>query len=83
MASCVVTGTSAAAIRSEAERLAQRYWDAREQFRFSVGAGPAAWCFEESLRLPVQPVFVSDSGDNPTAGGAGDVPACLADCLGG
>jgi microcystin degradation protein MlrC len=33
MASCVVTGTSAAAIRSEAERLPQRYWDAREQFR--------------------------------------------------
>lgn len=81
MASCVVTGTDAAAIRGEAERLAQHYWDAREQFRFEVPAGPAAWCLAEALRLPVQPVFVSDSGDNPTAGGAGDVPACLADCL--
>jgi microcystin degradation protein MlrC len=81
MASCVVTGTREDVIREEAERVAGRYWEAREQFRFSVPSGPAAWCFEEALRRPERPVFVSDSGDNPTAGGAGDVTACLAACL--
>jgi microcystin degradation protein MlrC len=81
MASCVVTGTDPDACRCLAERIAQRYWESREGFRFSVPAGSAAWCFEEALRRTERPVFVSDSGDNPTAGGAGDVTACLAACL--
>jgi len=80
-ASVVVTGTSADAVRAEAERIARRYWDAREDFRFSVPAGDADECLDRALAAEERPVFISDSGDNPTAGGAGDVTYCLERCL--
>lgn len=73
-ATTVVTGTDVAAIRREAETIAKRYWDAREAFRFGVPTGPADWTIEEALKLNQKAVLISDSGDNPTAGGAGDIP---------
>jgi microcystin degradation protein MlrC len=76
-ATVVVTGTDAAAIRGEAERIARRYWDARHDFDFVTTAGSAEWAIEQALTLPGGPVVISDSGDNPTAGGVGDVPFFL------
>ena len=73
-ATTVVTGTDIDAIRGEAEKIAKRYWDAREEFRFGVPTGPADWTIEEALKLNQKAVLISDSGDNPTAGGAGDIP---------
>jgi microcystin degradation protein MlrC len=73
-ATTVVTGTDVDAITGEARKIAQRYWDAREEFRFGVPTGPADWTIEEALKLNQKAVLISDSGDNPTAGGAGDVP---------
>jgi len=76
-ASVVVTGTDNDAVRDEAEAIARRYWDTRQHFDFGTPAGPADWCIEQALKLPNAPVVISDSGDNPTAGGAGDVPFLL------
>jgi microcystin degradation protein MlrC len=73
-ASVVVTGADPASVRSEAERIARRYWDARKDFAFVAPAGSADWCIEQALALPGDAVVISDSGDNPTAGGAGDIP---------
>lgn len=73
-ASVVVTGTDAANIQREAEKIANRYWSTRKQFDFVVPAGDADWCIEQALQLPDQSIVISDSGDNPTAGGAGDTP---------
>jgi microcystin degradation protein MlrC len=73
-ASTVVTGTDVDAIRREALRIARRYWDAREEFRFGVPSGSADWTIDEALKLDQEAVLISDSGDNPTAGGAGDIP---------
>ena len=73
-ATVVVSGTDAAAIGAEAEKIARRYWDARAAFDFPVPAGSADWCLEQALASGKQPVVISDSGDNPTAGGAGDIP---------
>jgi microcystin degradation protein MlrC len=73
-ATTVVTGTDVEAIRREAKKIAKRYWDAREEFRFGVPTGPADWTIEEALKLNQKAVLISDSGDNPTAGGAGDIP---------
>lgn len=78
MASAVVTGTDAVAVRSTAERIAARYWNARRDFGFIAPAGPADWCVDEALRSGETAVFLSDAGDNPTAGAAGDVPSTLA-----
>ncbi|HIC90006.1 MAG TPA: M81 family peptidase, partial [Anaerolineae bacterium] len=76
-ASVVVVGPDRAAIEREAKRLAQRYWDVREQFTFSVQAGSVDECIHWALDAPEPCVFISDSGDNPTAGGVGDVPLFL------
>lgn len=78
MATAVVTGDDADAIRSTAENIARRYWAAREEFRFIAPAGPAEWCLEEAVKQNHPAIFLSDAGDNPTAGAAGDVPHTLA-----
>lgn len=76
-AAVVVTGTDAATIAREAQGLAQAYWDARAGFDFSTASGDADWCIATGLRSAERPFFISDSGDNPTAGGAGDVAYML------
>ncbi len=73
-ATVVVSGTDAEAITGEAAKIARRYWDARNDFGFIATAGPADWCIDEAAKLGQKAVFISDSGDNPTAGGAGDMP---------
>lgn len=76
-AAVVVTGTDEGAIAREARGLAEAYWNARAQFAFSTSAGDADWAIETGLASGARPYFISDSGDNPTAGGAGDVAFML------
>lgn len=70
----VVTGTDADAVRRESEKIARRYWDARDDFGFIAPVDDIDGCIRAALGMEGGPVFISDSGDNPTAGGAGDVP---------
>jgi microcystin degradation protein MlrC len=81
MASAVVTGTDAEAVAATAEQIARRYWEARDEFRFVAETGTAEECIENALACAETPVFLSDAGDNPTAGAAGDVPHTLAALL--
>lgn len=81
MASVVVTGTDAAAISRTAEEIAARYWAARPEFRFISEACTVAEGVRRGLAAAEKPVFLSDAGDNPTAGAAGDVPAVLVELL--
>lgn len=80
-ATVVVTGTDVGAITREAERIARRYWDARNDFHFEVPTGEPDWAIDEALKLNQTAVFVSDAGDNITAGGAGDSPYMLSRLL--
>lgn len=80
-ATVVVTGTNVDAINSEAERIARRYWDARHAFDFEVPTGAPDWAIDEALKLDRMGVFISDAGDNITAGGAGDSPFMLSRLL--
>jgi microcystin degradation protein MlrC len=80
-AAVVVTGTDEYAIAREARALAEMYWNARKQFAFSTEAGDADWCIESGLSSRERPFFISDSGDNPTAGGSGDVAFMLEQLL--
>jgi microcystin degradation protein MlrC len=73
----IVTGRDEAVNRREAARLGQLYWQARHQFNFGVPAGTIDECIEMALAAEETCVFISDSGDNPTAGGVGDVPTFL------
>lgn len=78
MATAVVTGPDPEAVKATAETIARRYWEARREFQFGAPAGSAASCFDQALALGGKAIFLSDAGDNPTAGAAGDVPATLA-----
>jgi microcystin degradation protein MlrC len=76
-ASVVAYGPDRVAVQAEALRLAGGFWAAREQFTFGVPTGDVDWCIRQAAQAPDMPVLISDSGDNPTAGGAGDVPYAL------
>jgi microcystin degradation protein MlrC len=71
-AAAIMTGTDRAAMEKAAATLAQAYWDARESFVFGTETGSIAECVEWAKTSPSHPVVLADSGDNPTAGGAGD-----------
>ena len=77
----MVTGDDEAAVTSTAEELARSFWAVRSQFSF---VAPTA-SLEDSLDMAIasdqHPFIISDMGDNPTAGGAGDVTWTLREIL--
>ncbi|HEY0579048.1 MAG TPA: M81 family metallopeptidase [Pseudonocardia sp.] len=80
-AAVVVTGDDAEPVRAWAGRLAAAYWAARRDFGFVAPTGTLAECLGVALASPARPFFISDSGDNPTAGGAGDTSWSLGELL--
>jgi len=76
-AAAVVSGTDAQVIRQEADKLALAYWEARHQFGFGTPSGSIDECIATALAAPEPCVFISDSGDNVTAGAVGDIPLFL------
>jgi microcystin degradation protein MlrC len=69
----MVTGDDKAAVTSNAEQLAQRFWAHRKQFGFVAPTLPWKETLDSAIKSNKHPFFISDMGDNPTAGGAGDV----------
>lgn len=74
-AAIVVTGWDAEAVAAGAERLARLFWAARADFHFVAPTGTLDECLDVAVAASPasKPYFISDSGDNPTAGGSGDV----------
>ncbi len=56
----------------QAKRLAKLFWDAREKFKFEEEAAEPEDAIERAIRANEELIFISDSGDNVTAGAAGD-----------
>lgn len=52
--------------------LAGRFWDQREHFQFNTEAYEPEEALRTALDAEQAPVYISDSGDNPTAGAAAD-----------
>jgi microcystin degradation protein MlrC len=77
----VVTGDDTDLITARAEELARAYWDARDGFEFVAPTGTLAECVAAGLAATARPFLISDSGDNPTAGGAGDTSWTLGQLL--
>ena len=77
----MVTGDDKERVTKTAESLAQRFWDARAGFKFVSPTGNLKECLDKAIDSTVHPFFISDSGDNPTAGGAGDVTWTLQQIL--
>ena len=80
-AAVMVTGDDEEEVSESAEFLAQKFWDVRNSFEF---VAPTT-TFEKSLNMALnsskKPFIISDMGDNPTAGGAGDVTWTLRELL--
>ena len=55
-----------------AQRLARAFYDARHEFRFLLEAVEPEKAVRLAMDAPEPQVFISDSGDNTTAGAAGD-----------
>lgn len=77
----MVTGDDKEKVKKTAEKLAQKFWEVRNQFVFVAPSGTLQEALKKSLASKVHPFFISDSGDNPTAGGAGDVTWTLTQIL--
>ena len=63
-----------------ARELAGHFWAARDEFTFVAPTGTMDECLDEALTGKT-PFFISDSGDNPGAGGADDTTYALARML--
>ncbi len=77
----MVTGDDKEAVTRVSERLARLFWEARSGFAFVAPTGNLKDCLDKALASLKRPYFISDSGDNPTAGGAGDVSWTLTEIL--
>jgi len=77
----MVTGDDENAVETTASELARAFWDVRHEFDFIAPTATLDECLEKALASDKKPFIISDMGDNPTAGGAGDVTWTLARLL--
>lgn len=77
----VAYGDSKEGVGRAAMELATHFWNARDQFEFVAPTANLDVCIEAALKSKTKPFFISDMGDNPTAGGAGDVTWTLTELL--
>ncbi|TLX77474.1 M81 family metallopeptidase [Labilibacter sediminis] len=68
-------------VKKAAEELAQSFWDVRHQFEFVAPVASLDEALDKAVESKVKPFVISDTGDNPTAGGAGDVTWTLQEIL--
>ncbi|WP_157411562.1 M81 family metallopeptidase [Actinoplanes rectilineatus] len=80
-ATVIVTGDSSSVIAAAASELASRLWEARDDFGFVGPPGSLEDAVSRALASPTRPYLISDSGDNPGAGGSGDVTWTLSHLL--
>ena len=69
----VVYGDNKEAVKESSEYLAKSFWDVKNEFEFVGPVGTLEESVNLALKNKTKPFIISDMGDNPTAGGAGDV----------
>jgi len=74
----MTVGDNKKAVVNGAEELAKSFWDARYEFDFVAPTTTLDDALNQALKYQEnkndnKPFIISDMGDNPTAGGAGDV----------
>ncbi|WP_114853131.1 M81 family metallopeptidase [Brachybacterium sp. YJGR34] len=77
-AAIVAHGPEAAAVDAAALELATALWEVRHDFEFVAPTGEFEECLDRAIASDARPFWISDSGDNPGAGGADDTTYCLA-----
>ncbi|MGI6206805.1 MAG: M81 family metallopeptidase [Anaerolineae bacterium] len=77
VAAVVVTDGDDTLAQTEAERLAEAFWERRAEFATTVETYDVDEAIDVALKAEESTVFLSDSGDNPGAGGTTDIPYLL------
>jgi microcystin degradation protein MlrC len=77
----MVTGDDKNKVTTSAEELADSFWKARNEFEFVAPTATLKESLDKAVASSVHPYIISDMGDNPTAGGAGDVTWTLREIL--
>jgi microcystin degradation protein MlrC len=77
----MVTGDDEAEVKESAEYLAKSFWNVRNEFEFVAPVATLKESLDMALASDDKPFMISDMGDNPTAGGAGDVTWTLTEIL--
>lgn len=77
----VAYGDDKEAVGKAAEKLAAHFWNVRKEFDFVAPTVYLDEALEKALASDKKPFIISDMGDNPTAGGAGDVTWTLQEIL--
>ena len=77
----MVTGDDKEKVTNTAEDLAKSFWKVRADFKFVAPVASLNECLEKAIASDKHPFIISDMGDNPTAGGAGDVTWTLKEIL--
>jgi microcystin degradation protein MlrC len=77
----MVTGDDKAVVTQTVEKLATSFWNVRSKFEFVAPTTYLPECIDKAIKSTKKPFMISDMGDNPTAGGAGDVTWTLTQIL--
>ena len=77
----MVVGDDKEQVGNSAKKLAEKFWSVRHQFDFETTTQSLDECLDAAIVSNKKPFFISDMGDNPTGGGAGDVTWTLARLL--
>jgi microcystin degradation protein MlrC len=77
----MVTGDDKEKVTAAAENLADSFWKVRDEFEFIAPVATLKESLDKAVASGERPFMISDMGDNPTAGGAGDVTWTLKEIL--
>lgn len=77
----MVTGDDGELVKKTAGDLAKSFWDVRHKFDFIAPTATLEESLDKAVSSDKRPYIISDMGDNPTAGGAGDVTWTLNEIL--
>ncbi len=77
----LVVGDDKEQVGSSAKKLAEKFWSVRHEFDFEAPTYSLDECLDIAIASSKKPFFISDMGDNPSGGGAGDVTWTLARVL--
>ena len=76
-AAVVVIADEQSEAEAQAMHLGEAIWARRHDFEFVAPVAQYDECLDRALASDARPFFISDSGDNPGAGGACDVTVAL------
>ena len=77
----MATGDNEKQVKNVAETLAENFWSVRNEFKFVAPTATLKESIDMAINSSEKPFIISDMGDNPTAGGAGDVTWTLNEIL--